>query len=279
MRNFTKMQGIGNDYVYFDCTKEDIENPDELSVRLSDRRFGIGSDGIILIRPSAVADFKMSMFNADGSEGKMCGNGTRCVGKFVYDKRLTDKTSITIETLSGIKHLDLTLCGGRVKTVNVNMGKAVLKSREIPTTLDMEKIVNEPLIVAGATYNITCVSMGNPHCIVYVDNPYELDLEKIGPGFDYHEIFPERVNTEFVRVIDDKTFEMRVWERGSGETWACGAGACAVVVAGVLNGHCRHNEEIRVKLRGGDLLITYMDDGTVYMNGPAEIVFEGCIKL
>ena len=278
MLKFTKMHGIGNDYVYFDCTKEDIENPEELSVRLSDRHFGIGSDGIILIRPSAASDFKMSMFNADGSEGKMCGNGIRCVGKFVYDKGLTEKKRLEIETLDGVKYLDLTVDNGKVKSVKVNMGKAVLEGKKIPTTFDMDRVINEQLAVNGTVHNVTCVSMGNPHCVVYVDNTAALNLEKIGLGFENHEVFPDRVNTEFVRIIDRKTFEMRVWERGSGETWACGTGACAVVVSGVLNGHCEYNEEITVKLRGGDLKITYMDDGTVYMEGPAETVFEGYIE-
>jgi len=278
-------------YNYFDCTKEDIKNSGELAVKLSDRRFGVGSDGIILVRPSTVADFKMSMFNADGSEARMCGNGIRCVGKFVYDKGLTDKKYVEIETLGGIQRLNLNVVEGKVATIKVNVGKAVLESKKIPTTLDLDRIVNEPLVVAGEKYNITCVLIGNHHCVVYVDDLESLDLEKIGPHFENHEIFPDRINTEFVKIIDDKTagtreklfsqvaFRMRVWERGSGETWACGTGACAVAVAGVLNGHARHNEPIIVKLKGGDLEIIYMDDGTVYMEGPAKIVFEGCIEI
>ena len=281
MLKFTKMHGIGNDYVYFDCTKEDITNPEELSIKLSDRHFGVGSDGIILIRPSEIADFKMSMFNADGSEGKMCGNGIRCVGKFAYDKGLTDKTKMEIETLDGIKYLDLSVNNAKVETVTVNMGKAVLKGKEIPTTFYMDKVVNEKLVVDGVTHQVTCVSMGNPHCILFVDkeiNLLDLNLEKIGTGFENHEVFPDRVNTEFIKVIDSNTLEMRVWERGSGETWACGTGACASVVAAVLNGFCKVNEEVLVKLRGGDLKIKYMDDGTVYMEGSATTVFEGCIE-
>jgi len=281
MLKFTKMHGIGNDYVYFDCTKEDIENPGALSIELSDRHFGVGSDGVILIRSSKIADFKMSMFNADGSEGKMCGNGIRCVGKFAYDKGLTDKAKLEIETLDGIKYLDLFVKDGKVETVRVNMGKAVLKGKDIPTTFDMDKVVNEALVVDGVSHEVTCVSMGNPHCILFVDkeiNLLDLNLEKIGPGFENHSVFPDRVNTEFIKVIDDKTLEMRVWERGSGETWACGTGACASVVAAVLNGFCKANEEVAVKLRGGDLKIKYMDDGTVYMEGSATTVFEGVIE-
>ena len=281
MRKFTKMHGIGNDYVYFDCTKEDIENPEALSIELSDRHFGVGSDGIILIRPSKIADFKMSMFNADGSEGKMCGNGIRCVGKFAYDKGLTDKTKLEIETLDGIKYLDLSVEGGKVQTVRVNMGKAILKGREIPTTYDMDRVVNEELVADGVPHQVTCVSMGNPHCILFVDkeiNLLDINLEKIGPGFENNAVFPDRVNTEFIKVIDANTLEMRVWERGSGETWACGTGACASVVASVLNGFCKHNEEVTVKLRGGDLKIMYMEDGTVYMEGSATTVFEGVIE-
>ena len=281
MCKFTKMHGIGNDYVYFDCTKEDIENPQELSIELSDRHFGVGSDGIILIRHSDIADFKMSMFNADGSEGKMCGNGIRCVGKFAYDKGLTDKTKLEIETLDGIKYLNLAVKDGKVQTVTVNMGKAVLKGKEIPTTFDMDKVVDAQLVVEGVPHQVTCVSMGNPHCVLFVDeeiNLLDLNLEKIGPGFENHAVFPDRVNTEFIKVIDDKTLEMRVWERGSGETWACGTGACASVVAAVLNGFCKHNEEITVKLRGGDLKIKYMEDGTVFMEGSATTVFEGYLE-
>jgi len=279
MLKFTKMHGIGNDYIYFDCTKEDIKNPEELAVKLSDRRYSVGSDGLILVRPSAVADFKMSMFNADGSEARMCGNGIRCVGKFVYDKGLTDKKYIEIETLGGIQRLNLNVSEGKVASVKVNVGKAVLESSKIPATLGVERIINEPLTVAGEKYNITCVLIGNQHCVVYADDLEGLDLEKIGPYFENHEIFPDRINTEFVKIIDDRTFQMRVWERGSGETWACGTGACAVAVAGVLNGHARHNEPITVKLKGGDLEIIYTDDGTVYMEGAAETVFEGCMAV
>ncbi|MCL2566090.1 MAG: diaminopimelate epimerase [Defluviitaleaceae bacterium] len=275
---FTKMHGIGNDYIYFDCTKDDIKNPEALAIKLSDRRCGVGSDGIILVRPSKIADFRMSMFNADGSEARMCGNGIRCVGKFVYDKALTDKTYVEIETLGGIQKLDLNVVNGKVQTVKVNVGKVVLEGSKIPTTLDMARIINHPLTVLGEQYRINCILIGNHHCVVYVDDLETLDLEKIGPAFEHHEIFPDRINTEFVKIIDNKVFEMRVWERGSGETWACGTGACAVAVAGVLNGHAPYNERIKVKLKGGDLFIIYMEDGTVYMEGAAQTVFEGWVE-
>ncbi|MDR2899073.1 MAG: diaminopimelate epimerase [Clostridiales bacterium] len=275
---FTKMHGLGNDYIYFDCTKEDIQNPKELSIKLSDRHFGVGSDGVILIRPSHVADFRMSMFNADGSEGKMCGNGIRCVGKFVYDKGLTDKTDLTVETLGGIKTLKLFKENGKVNMATVDMGKAVLTSKDIPVIFNKDRVVNETLNVMGNDYRITCVSMGNPHCVTFVKDPYNMEFEKIGPAFENHEMFPERINTEFVTAIDKNTVLMRVWERGSGETWACGTGACATVAACVLNGYCDYDEEVTVKLRGGDLKITYTKDGYIFMTGPAVTVFEGEIE-
>lgn len=276
---FTKMQGIGNDYVYVNCFEETVSDPEKTSMIVSDRHFGIGSDGLVLIMPSDKADFRMRMFNADGSEGNMCGNATRCIGKFVYDNRLTDKTNITLETKSGIKKLTLFPENGKVKTVLVDMGKAILKPADIPMTDSGDTFVNKPISVSGRDVNITAVSMGNPHAVTYVEDVDGLELEKIGPDFENHPMFPERVNTEFVKVLDDHTIQMRVWERGSGETWACGTGACASAVASVLNGYFGHDTEITVKLRGGDLYITYKSDGTVLMRGPAETVFTGEIDI
>ena len=272
---FTKMHGIGNDYIYFNCLEKEIENPEELSIKLSDRHFGVGGDGIVLILPSDKADFRMRMFNADGSEGKMCGNATRCIGKYVYDKGITDKKERTLETLSGIKTLKLSVNEkNKVESVEVNMGEAILKASEIPVKSDKEKVINERIKIADSEYNITCVSMGNPHCVVYMDEIDNLDLEKLGPKFENDSIFPERVNTEFIKVIDENTLKMRVWERGSGETWACGTGACAAVVSSVLNGYCKYDTPIKIKLLGGELTIKFMKNGLVYMSGPAEFVFE-----
>ena len=276
---FTKMHGIGNDYIYFNCLEKEIENPEELSIKLSDRHFGVGGDGIVLILPSDKADFRMRMFNADGSEGKMCGNATRCIGKYVYEKGITDKKEITLETLSGIKTLKLSVNEeNKVESVEVNMGEAILKASEIPVKFDKEKVINERIKITDSEYNITCVSMGNPHCVVYMDEIDDLDLEKLGPKFENDSIFPERVNTEFIKVIDENTLKMRVWERGSGETWACGTGACAAVVSSVLNGYCKYDTPIKIKLLGGELSIKFMKNGLVYMSGPAEFVFEGSIE-
>ena len=277
---FTKMHGISNDYVYISTFDQEIPYPGQLAVRLSDRRTGIGGDGIILVCPAEGADAKMRIFNADGSEGKMCGNGIRCVGKFVYDKGLVppEKTVITIDTLSGIKTLDLTVEDGKVQSARVDMGAAILKPSEIPVRYHGDKMVNAPLIVGRREWRVTAVSMGNPHCVTFTDDVDGLDLEKIGPSFEKHPAFPDRVNTEFVRVIDDHTLQMRVWERGSGETWACGTGACATAVAACENGFCKKGEDITVKLRGGDLVINYTDD-TVVMTGPASTVFEGEIEI
>jgi diaminopimelate epimerase len=279
MLKFTKMHGIGNDYIYVNCFEEKISDPEKLSIFISDRHFGIGSDGLVMIMPSSIADFKMRIFNADGSEAMMCGNATRCIGKYVYDKGLTDKTDITLETNSGIKYLKLFVNNGKVESVTVDMGKAILNARDIPIDADGETYVNQPINVAGKDLRVTCVSMGNPHAIYYVDNTKDLDLEKIGPDFENHKLFPDRVNTEFIRVIDRNTLEMRVWERGSGETFACGTGACASVVASVLNNYCDIDSEVTVKLRGGDLKITYKKDGNVIMNGPATLVFDGEIDV
>lgn len=280
--NFTKMHGTGNDYIYFSTFDQRIDNPEALSVRLSDRHFGIGGDGIILVCPSDKADAKMRIFNLDGSEGKMCGNGIRCVGKFLYDHGMVDikkKDMLDIETLSGIKHLKAYTLDGEVKSLRVDMGKAILDPKEIPAKMDKDKIVNEPYTIDDEEYNITCVSMGNPHCVVFIKGDIDnLELDKIGPKFENDKLFPERVNTEFVKILDDHTIKMRVWERGSGETWACGTGACAAAVAACENGFCNKGDDITVKLKGGDLVINYTDE-TVYMTGEAERVFEGTVEV
>ena len=277
---FTKMHGISNDYIYINAFEYDITDPEALSVKLSDRRTGIGGDGIILVCPSKIADAKMRIFNADGSEAKMCGNGIRCVGKFVYDKGLVspDKTIVTIDTLSGVKTLELTVENGKVKTARVDMGAAILDPADIPAVYDGDRMIDVPLTVNGKEWKVTAVSMGNPHCVTFVDDVDGLELEKIGPAFENHSAFPDRVNTEFVKVIDDHTLKMRVWERGSGETWACGTGACATAVAAVENGFCKKGDDITVRLRGGDLVINYTDD-TVIMTGPATTVFEGEVEI
>lgn len=276
---FSKMHGLGNDYVYVDCTQEKLPHPEEIAKRISDRRFGIGSDGLILICPSEKADFEMRMFNADGSEGRMCGNGIRCVGKYVYDHGLTEKTDLEIDTKSGIKHLKLVTEDGKVTFVEVQMGKASLRPKDIPVETDYDDFISQPMLVGGEAYLVTCVSMGSPHAVIFSDEIDTLPLERIGPLFEHHEKFPERINTEFVQVIDRNTLNMRVWERGSGETFACGTGACASVVAAVLNGHCDYDSEVTVQLQGGNLLITYLQDGSVIMKGPAAHVFDGTMEL
>lgn len=273
---FTKMHGIGNDYVYVNCFKEKIENPGEVAKRISDRHFGIGSDGLILIKPSQIADFEMEMYNSDGSLGAMCGNGIRCVAKYVYDYGLTDKTQISVATGSGIKYLDLIVEDGKVVLVKVDMGAPILEPEKIPAKVS--KATGEKLTVQGKEYEVTCISMGNPHCIVCVDDVEGLAIEQVGPFFERHEVFPDRVNTEFIKVLDRNTVQMRVWERGAGETWACGTGACAVAVACILNGWTER--EVTVKLRGGDLRICWdQDKNTVFMTGPAATVFDGEIEL
>lgn len=275
---FTKMQGIGNDYVYVNCFKEQIENPSQAAIKVSDRHFGVGSDGLILIKPSDVADFEMEMYNADGSQGAMCGNGIRCVAKYVYDYHLTDKTSISVNTKSGIKYLDLTVEDGKVKEVKVNMGAPILNTAEIPMIYGKDQVIAQPLNINQNLYEVTAVSMGNPHVIVYMEDVKNLKIEEVGPCFEKSSVFPESVNTEFVRVIDRNTVEMRVWERGSGETLACGTGACAVAVACVLNGYTE--EQVTVKLLGGDLKIFWdREANLVYMTGPAEVVFDGEIQI
>lgn len=275
---FTKMQGLGNDYVYVNCMEQMVEDAAETARRVSDRHFGIGSDGLILICPSDKADFEMRMYNADGSRGEMCGNGIRCVGKYVYDYGLTDKTSLSVETLGGIKHLFLEVEDGKVSLVKVDMGPAILEPEKIPVTAEGSRVVDEPLQVDGKTFRMTCVSMGNPHAVIYVDDVQGMDLEKTGPSFENHERFPNRINTEFAHVLDRNTVEMRVWERGSGETLACGTGACAVAVASILNGYTEN--QVTVRLLGGDLKIEWdREANKVYMTGPAEVVFDGEIRL
>ena len=271
---FTKMQGCGNDYVYISTFDQTVEDLSSVAKKLSDRHFGIGGDGVIFVCPSDVADGKMRMFNEDGSEGRMCGNGVRCVAKFLYDHGLARKETLTVETLSGIKTITLAMESGEVVGATVDMGKAETNPSSIPVLLEGEEIINRPITVGGREYRITCVSMGNPHCVVFADDVRSIPLEQIGPLFERNPLFPESVNTEFIRVIDRTHLEMRVWERGSGETLACGTGACASVVAAVKNGYCDKNTPITVTLLGGDLRIVYGDE-TVLMEGPARTVFEG----
>ncbi|MEY8517356.1 diaminopimelate epimerase [Lachnospiraceae bacterium 29-84] len=284
---FTKMHGLGNDYVYVNCLRETVERPSEVAKYVSDRHFGIGSDGLILIKPSQQADFKMDMYNADGSQAEMCGNGIRCVAKYVYDYGLTDKTSVSVETLAGIKHLDLIVEGrkdveterGKVAQVTVEMGSPVLTAEDIPVVAQGAQAIDVPLEVEGEVYQMTCVSMGNPHCVIFLEEDVRtLDLERLGPAFECHPRFPKRINTEFVNVIDKNTLRMRVWERGSGETLACGTGACAVAVAAILGG--KANQEVTVQLLGGDLTISWAGQGApVYMTGSATTVYDGEITL
>ena len=271
---FTKMEGLGNDYIYINCFQETVDNPKELAVQYSDRHFGIGSDGLILIKPSAVADFCMDMYNADGSQAEMCGNGIRCVGKYVYDYGLTNKTQVSVETLAGIKYLDLSVENQKVTSVTVDMGMPVLCPSEIPLALDQEQAVDVPIVINDCEYRMTCVSMGNPHAVIFVDHVHDFPLSSIGPLFECHRLFPNRINTEFVEIINDSEVNMRVWERGSGETLACGTGACASAVACILN-H-KTNDEITLHLLGGDLKVRWdRAENKVYMTGPANIVFEG----
>ena len=277
---FTKMQGIGNDYVYVNCFEETVKDPSAVARYVSDRHFGIGSDGLILIKPSDIADCEMDMYNLDGSQGAMCGNGIRCVAKYVYDYGIVKKENISVSTKSGIKYLDLTVRNGKVALVRVNMGSPVLTASQIPVVSSTEEMINAPLKVNGETYYITAVSMGNPHAIVYMTDVDHLDIGEIGPYFENHMAFPDRVNTEFVEVLDDHTLKMRVWERGSGETLACGTGACAVAVASILNGHVDGEKPVTVKLLGGDLEIFWdRQENLVYMTGPAATVFDGEIDL
>ena len=273
------MHAIGNDYIYFDCMDGELENPGELALRLSARHFSIGGDGIILLCKSDVADCKMRMFNADGSEGKMCGNGIRCVGKLAHDLGYVKGDTCTVETLSGIKTLKLTSDSyGKVSSARVDMGRAMLSPQDIPALIEKDRVIDYPITVDGKEYKVTLVSMGNPHCVTFVENPYKMNFAAVGPLFENHALFPERINAEFVRVDCRNELTMRVWERGSGETWACGTGACAVAVAAVLNGHADMGVPVTVHLRGGDLTVTYTED-TVYMEGGATLVFVGEVEL
>ena len=275
---FTKMHGIGNDYVYVNGFEEKVADKAAAAVKVSDRHFGIGSDGLIFINPSKVADFEMEMYNSDGTRAEMCGNGIRCVAKYVYDFGLTDKTEISIETLGGIKYLNLKVEDGRVKEVTVDMGEPELTASKIPVISSNERVISEDITVDGKNYQITAVSMGNPHAVVYYDGVAQMEIEKLGPEFENHERFPKRINTEFVEVIDRNTVFMRVWERGAGETLACGTGACAVTVASILNGLTDY--KVKVKLLGGDLFIHWdKETNHVYMTGPAETVFQGEIEI
>lgn len=275
---FTKMHGCGNDYVYVNCLEETLKNPGAAAAYVSDRHFGIGSDGLILICPSVEADFRMAMYNADGSEGSMCGNGIRCVAKYVYDHELTDKTELTVETKSGIKELSLTVENHKVTKVRVDMGAPLLYAPDIPVLSEKDQVIDEPALIGGREYRITCVSMGNPHVVTIVEDTEHFPLEQVGPLFENHPMFPDRVNAEFVQIISRSELNMRVWERGAGETWACGTGTCASVVACVQNGYT--DEKVLVHLRGGDLEIFYdRANDTVWMTGPAAEVFEGEIDL
>lgn len=275
---FVKMEGCGNDYIYMDAFNQKIDDPSALSIKVSDEHFGIGSDGLILVAPSDVADGRMIMFNLDGSEGKMCGNGIRCVGKFLHDRLGVDKDIITIETKSGIKTLKMFCDEGSAYAARVDMGKAILKPSLIPVNIDGDVVIDRLLNIDDNEYNVTCVSMGNPHAVVFVDDVEDLDLSSIGPKFEHDPVFPESVNTEFVKVIDPTHLRMRVWERGSGETWACGTGTCATVVAACLNGYCNKGEDVEVQLNGGKLVINYTDD-TVFMTGPCHDICSGVIEI
>ncbi|MDR2813978.1 MAG: diaminopimelate epimerase [Prevotellaceae bacterium] len=271
---FTKMHGAGNDYVYVDCTKGEVANPNELSKKISDRRFGVGSDGLVLICKSSVADFRMRMFNADGSEAQMCGNATRCIGKYVFDKGLTTKTELTLETLAGVKRLSLFVDSGKVRKVTVDMGAPELRPAKIPTLFAGERVVAAPLEVGGKVFSITCVSMGNPHAVTFVEDVKSFDVHHFGKLIENHALFPEKVNVEFVEPLSATELRMRVWERGSGETWACGTGACATLVAATLN-NLSHGKAT-IHLLGGDLEVEWDKNANlIYMTGEAETVFEG----
>lgn len=275
---FTKMHGCGNDYIYFNCFDFDINSPETLSVLLSDRHTGVGGDGVVLILRSDIADAKMRMFNLDGSEGSMCGNAIRCVAKYLYDNGIIRKSNLLIETLSGVRELTLYTKSGMVSSVKVDMGRAELRPEKIPVNLPGESVIAQPVTINGAEYDITCVSMGNPHVVVFCDDVDHFDLCIVGPLFENNVLFPDRVNAEFVEVVDRNYLKMRVWERGSGETQACGTGACASAVAAVLNGYCDKGEDIKVKLLGGELIIQYTDEG-VYMTGDCKKVFDGTVEI
>lgn len=271
---FTKMHGAGNDYIYIDCFTENVENPEDLSKTLSEKHFSIGADGIVLIKPSPVADCFMDIYNADGSRAKMCGNAIRCVAKYIYDNK-KKKPVIRIDTLSGIKLIEVFTENGFATGGRVNMGKPIFNGRQIPTRYGDSIVKNKIINIENNDYEITCVSMGNPHCVVFRKDIHKLDLEKIGPLFENHEMFPERINTEFVEIIDEKTLKMRVWERGSGETLACGTGACAVAVSSVLNGFCEKDKDIKIHTKGGILTVKWHKNDNVYLSGNAVKVFDG----
>lgn len=271
---FTKMQGIGNDYVYVNCFDEQVDHPEKLAIEMSERHFGVGADGLVLIMPDEKADFRMRMFNADGSEGEMCGNATRCIGRYVYDRGLTNKTEFTLNTLAGIKNISLRIDNGIVKSVTVDMGEPILEGSCIPVCKNEQQIIDHPLAVLDRTLLFTCVSMGNPHAVTFVEATKDYEVEKYGTVAEKDDFFPNRANIEFVQVVDDSHLNMRVWERGSGETWACGTGACAVLVAAVLKGYCKRSAEI--SLLGGALHIHWNEKNNhVYMTGPAEYSFDG----
>ena len=276
--SFTKMHGAGNDYIYVNCFKEHISDINVVAKKVSDRHFGIGSDGLVLICPSDKADFRMDMYNSDGSQAEMCGNATRCVGKYVYDRGLTDKTQITLETLAGIKILDLNIKDSAVESVCVNMGSPELTPKNIPIDSGKERFISEPVEVLGKTYKVTGVSMGNPHAVTFIDDTDNLEIEKLGPHFENNKLFPKRINTEFAQIVDRHTIKMRVWERGAGETLACGTGACATLVAAYLNSLT--DNEADLVLLGGTLHIKYDEkENAVYMTGPAAFVFDGVITV
>ena len=270
---FTKMEGLGNDYVYVEDFDNPMRNAPEIARHVSDRHFGIGGDGLVLMGKSDKADFRMRMFNADGSEGEMCGNAIRCVGKYLHDRGFAQNTVLTIETLAGIRTLNLTLTDNKVASVRVDMGQPILKPRDIPLDADGDTFIDQELVVDGVAYRATAVSMGNPHIVIPVKSVAELDLPKIGPSFENHTLFPKRINTEFVEVLSRQDVCMRVWERGSGETLACGTGACATAVACALNGWT--DKKVTIHLTGGDLHIEWDENGMVFMSGPATIVFDG----
>lgn len=277
---FTKMHGCGNDYVYVNCFEEKIENEEKAAILVSDRHFGVGGDGMILIKPSEIADFEMCMYNADGSRGAMCGNGIRCVAKYVYDNKMTDKKSISIDSMGAIKYIDVQIENDKVASARVDMGKPILNAKDVPAVSDREKVIGEKITVLGREFNMTCVSMGNPHAVMFIDeHPSDFELEKYGPLFENNEIFPNRVNAEFIKIIDRKNIEMRVWERGSGETLACGTGASAATVAAILNGYT--DNDVTVHLIGGNLEISWSgnENDSVFMTGPATTVFTGEIDL
>ncbi len=275
---FTKMHGLGNDYVYVNCFEEEVREPAKAAKAVSDRHRGVGSDGLILIGPSERADFRMQIYNGDGSVAEMCGNGIRCLGKYVYERGMTSKTELEIETLAGIRKLWLKTEQGRVNSITVSMGMPVLEADKIPIISRNTAVVNESIVINHMEYRITGVSMGNPHAVVFVKSVKGIDLNRLGPAFEYHGRFPRRINVEFAEVLDRNTVRMRVWERGAGETLACGTGACAAAVAGVLN-HLTERR-VQVKLLGGDLDVEWReDDNTVYMSGPAEEVFDGEISF